>query len=295
MGGHLRDMTGHKGYITTLIYVNEFGLLISGSIDGQVGVWDEKGYNLQMTATGGPITALAVHPKLRLVVVGSNGVLHFFRVDLKDATLLKQNKRSEAQEKANRRGGLPAGAAAAAAAAAALSGDVPLVLRRLWTPLRGPDLTHRDIIKSIACTETNKIITVGLDRCMFIYEYEKLDKIFELEANKNLPRDKKLAAQQEHFIRIRAAHNAGLVSVAYDGKFNILLTGAQDGSLRTWSAEGRLLDKYDTTGATPQAQRTPTTHCRQARQFTPPLQHVHTVPASPPAGFLHRIGQLSVR
>lgn len=66
-----------------------------------------------------------------------------------------------------------------------------------------------------------------------------MEKIIEIENHKEMSREKKLAAQREHFIRIPAAHAAGVCSVSFDPKFNIILTGARDGSMRIWSAEGR--------------------------------------------------------
>ncbi len=47
-GSLLRTQQGHKGMVTCLIFSNSTRLLFSGSIDSTVGIWTEKGVNLQV-------------------------------------------------------------------------------------------------------------------------------------------------------------------------------------------------------------------------------------------------------
>lgn len=64
-GGLVRDQKGHRGYVSCMLYANEFSLMFSGSVDGTVGVWDERGFCLQMAYVGGAVTSLAVDIKFR--------------------------------------------------------------------------------------------------------------------------------------------------------------------------------------------------------------------------------------
>jgi len=47
-GQLLRTQQGHKGMVTCLYYAAAVKLLFSGSIDNTVGIWTEKGINLQV-------------------------------------------------------------------------------------------------------------------------------------------------------------------------------------------------------------------------------------------------------
>ncbi len=39
--------------------------------------------------------------------------------------------------------------------------DLPQILRRVYQPLRGPDLCHTEVVKCIVVTETGKIMSGG--------------------------------------------------------------------------------------------------------------------------------------
>lgn len=47
-GQLLRTQQGHKGMVTCLYFAATVKLLFSGSIDNTVGIWTEKGINLQV-------------------------------------------------------------------------------------------------------------------------------------------------------------------------------------------------------------------------------------------------------
>lgn len=46
-GQLLRTQQGHKGMVTCLMFATSTRLLFSGSIDSTIGIWTEKGVNLQ--------------------------------------------------------------------------------------------------------------------------------------------------------------------------------------------------------------------------------------------------------
>lgn len=47
-GQLLRNQQGHRGMVTSLCFAGSTRLLFSGSIDNTVGIWTEKGANLQV-------------------------------------------------------------------------------------------------------------------------------------------------------------------------------------------------------------------------------------------------------
>jgi WD40 repeat protein len=48
-GQLLRTQTVHRGMVTCLAYATSAKLLLSGSIDGSIGVWTDKGNLLQVS------------------------------------------------------------------------------------------------------------------------------------------------------------------------------------------------------------------------------------------------------
>lgn len=50
-GQLLRTQTVHRGMVTCLAYATSAKLLFSGSIDGSIGVWTDKGNLLQVSRT----------------------------------------------------------------------------------------------------------------------------------------------------------------------------------------------------------------------------------------------------
>ncbi|KAJ9524068.1 hypothetical protein QJQ45_022573 [Haematococcus lacustris] len=210
-GQLLRTQQGHKGMVTCLQFSNSVRLLFSGSIDNTVGIWTEKGVSLQMTSVAGPVFSLAWDERRRYLIVGGHAVINIFKVDMAEARKLSQQQRSVAS-------GLKDSGVG--------SGDIPQILRRMYPPMKGPDLCHWDVVKCIVVTETGKIMSGGFDKAICIYEFDKLDK------------------PKEAFQRIRKCHTAAIVSMAYDHQNNCILSGSIDGSMKVWSMEGRLLDKF---------------------------------------------------
>ncbi|KAJ9523676.1 hypothetical protein QJQ45_020098 [Haematococcus lacustris] len=205
-GQLLRTQQGHKGMVTCLQFSNSVRLLFSGSIDNTVGIWTEKGVSLQMTSVAGPVFSLAWDERRRYLIVGGHAVINIFKVDMAEARKLSQQQRSVAS-------GLKDSGVG--------SGDIPQILRRMYPPMKGPDLGHWDVVKCIVVTETGKIMSGGFDKAICIYEFDKLDK------------------PKEAFQRIRKCHTAAIVSMAYDHQNNCILSGSIDGSMKVWSMEGR--------------------------------------------------------
>eukprot|EP00798_Chlamydomonas_sp_ICE-L_P013183 gene13183-30648_t len=203
---------GHKGMVTSLCFSSPLvKLLFSGSMDNTIGIWTEKGVNLQMMAIGGPVFSLAWDDRRRYLIAGGSSVINIFKVDLAEARKTTQAQRSVAS-------GLKDGNSMA---------EAPQILRRMFQPLKGPDLCHSDVVKCIIVTDAGKIISGGYDRSICIYEFDKLDK------------------PKEALQRVRKCHTAAIVSMAYDTSNNCILTGSIDGSMKVWSIEGRLLDKFE--------------------------------------------------
>lgn len=69
-GQLLRTQTVHRGMVTCLAYTTSAKLLFSGSIDGSIGVWTDKGNLLQVSSSTAashlsPGSHSAVHPSLQ--------------------------------------------------------------------------------------------------------------------------------------------------------------------------------------------------------------------------------------
>mmetsp|Transcript_33374 Transcript_33374/g.84557 ORF Transcript_33374/g.84557 Transcript_33374/m.84557 type:complete len:866 (-) Transcript_33374:212-2809(-) len=214
-GQLLRVQQGHKGMVTCVNFSNIIRLLFSGSIDNTVGIWTEKGVNLQMVSVGGPVFSLAWDDRRRFLIVGGHSVINIYKVDMGEARKMSQQQRSVTSGIKDSTGGPGA------------SADMPQILRRVYQPLKGPELCHSDVVKCIVVTDTGKIMSGGFDKAICIYEFDKLDK----------PR--------EAFQRMRKCHTAAIVSMAYDHTANCILSGSIDGSMKVWSMEGRLLDKFE--------------------------------------------------
>ncbi|GFH06087.1 WD_REPEATS_REGION domain-containing protein [Haematococcus lacustris] len=166
-GQLLRTQQGHKGMVTCLQFSNSVRLLFSGSIDNTVGIWTEKGVSLQvgrlhnniclvlaiddigacsqpsrsppgrmqMTSVAGPVFSLAWDERRRYLIVGGHAVINIFK-----ARKLSQQQRSVAS-------GLKDSGVG--------SGDIPQILRRMYPPMKGPDLCHWDVVKCIVAGLTS--------------------------------------------------------------------------------------------------------------------------------------------
>lgn len=53
LGRLIRTQLVHKGAVTSLVYASSVNLLFSGSIDGSIGVWGDKGALLQVRLESG--------------------------------------------------------------------------------------------------------------------------------------------------------------------------------------------------------------------------------------------------
>ncbi|KAF6254405.1 WD40-repeat-containing domain protein [Scenedesmus sp. NREL 46B-D3] len=204
-GQRLRSQAVHKGMVTCLAYASSVKLLFSGSIDGSIGVWTDKGSLLQVSRTwqlqrqsptDWPVFSMAWSSKHRILATVSTNT---------SGSKLK-------------------------AAAGGMRGAVPAAGVVYGSRQREEDyygVCHTDVLKCIVITEGGKIFTAGFDRCICSYDVDKLDK------------------PKEAFKRVKDCARSGLTSLAFDPHNNVLLAGSLDGALRVWSVEGRCLDKFE--------------------------------------------------
>ncbi|GFH06432.1 uncharacterized protein HaLaN_01062 [Haematococcus lacustris] len=87
---------------------------------------------MQMTSVAGPVFSLAWDERRRYLIVGGHAVINIFKVDMAEARKLSQQQRSVAS-------GLKDSGVG--------SGDIPQILRRMYPPMKGPDLCHWDVVK----------------------------------------------------------------------------------------------------------------------------------------------------
>ncbi|WIA17403.1 hypothetical protein OEZ85_014259 [Tetradesmus obliquus] len=141
-GQRLRSQAVHKGMVTCLAYASSVKLLFSGSIDGSIGVWTDKGSLLQVVPTGWPVFSMAWSSKHHILVAGGNSVMHIYKVDMSDVLRLKHarhNAQPTARQQLQQQQDSPVSAAAAGLGIAGGPGssDAPQVLRRVCPAFKG--------------------------------------------------------------------------------------------------------------------------------------------------------------
>lgn len=98
-----------------------------------------------MSVGGGPVFSIAWDERRRYLIVGGQAVVNIFKADLAEARKTSQQQRSVASGLKDNNN---------------LS-DAPQILRRVYQPLKGPDLCHSDVVNCMVITDTGKLITGG--------------------------------------------------------------------------------------------------------------------------------------
>eukprot|EP00891_Asterochloris_glomerata_P008102 jgi/Astpho2/8102/fgenesh1_pg.00120_%23_63_t len=210
-GQLLRRLTGHKGWVTDLLYVPAARLLFSCSLDHTIKAWTDLGQEVQTIITDDTVHCLGWCTPKKWLIAGGNGELRVYEVDLANAARACMQLRSQASM-----------ADRATVTTVALNEPGQSVLQLAMKPLRAPLHANTDIIRSIVCTEQGFIFTVSYDRCIMIYEADRMQSVRRLEK----------------------CVKSGLTCAVFDTLNGWLVTGEQDGSFRVWSQEGRCLDTF---------------------------------------------------
>ena len=265
-GRPLRVMAGHKGWVTDLCFVPSVHALFSCSTDGSVRVWSEKGRAVQCvefgeprgqasaaaahaaaapasamaaaeaaraarTRSDGPVFCLAWSHKRRLLVAGGNGVIHIYKCKT-PAELRRQEVARTARGGGGGGGGYSARAFGAATASDAdgtagfasgtdgsSDGDAQRCVLTHFACVR----SHGDIVRGLCVNESgSKLFSTGFDRAICVYDIER-------------PHD---------FLKVENCHDGAICALALDTEHHRLVTGANDGSFKVWSQEGRCLDTF---------------------------------------------------
>ncbi|GMH37514.1 hypothetical protein BSKO_05387 [Bryopsis sp. KO-2023] len=217
-GQLIRNQSGHKGWVSSLVYATTVKMLFSGGIDGYIIVWTDRGVELQTVMLNGPVFALAWNSKQRILASGGLGTVNIFKVDTSDVQKLNQARRA-AQLSASgtkQKSGKPD--------LEKPKEEIGSIIKKVGGTLKGPDTSHNDAVKALVATDTGKLVTGGFDRCLCLYDCEK-------------PR--------ESYRKIKNCHTAAISSMVLDTDNNWVVTGSFDGSFRVWSMEGRCLDRFE--------------------------------------------------
>jgi len=147
-GRLLRIQQGHKGWVSDLLFVPHVKLLFSGSVDGTVLAWSDRGHHLQTVDFGGAVFCFAWNTKRHNLVVGGNGNISMFKVTRPDAYQLNALGKSS-YGKEGESGGIK-------------------VLKFLATVRN-----HSDLIKGLACSDNGRIFSAGYDKAICMYDSER--------------------------------------------------------------------------------------------------------------------------
>ena len=79
-GKLIRTQAGHKGWVTDIFYSIATRHLFSGSVDGTLVAWNEKGKEVQVVEYGGPVFCLSWNQKRKHLIAAGNGVVHMYKV-----------------------------------------------------------------------------------------------------------------------------------------------------------------------------------------------------------------------
>ncbi|KAK9831951.1 hypothetical protein WJX81_002208 [Elliptochloris bilobata] len=218
-GALLRRQPGHRGWVLDLLFETSVRLLFSAATDRTVGVWSDRGQQLQVVQCDGSVHALAWCPVQPLLVVGLKAQVAMYAVDTAEAA------RIVAWRKAGEGSGGEEGKGAAKLGATQPPAQLltAAVLRLHAQPLPAGAEGHGDVVRALACTPQGIVFTAGYDRTVCI-----------------------LTPDGSHGVRrLPNAAAAGLCSACLDAHSNSILAGCLDGSMQLWSIEGRCLDSFD--------------------------------------------------
>ncbi len=144
----VRKQTGHKGWVTSMVYSPTTKLLFSGSVDGTIIVWNEKGIALQALATLGPIFTLTANDQKQLLISGGKNGISLFKTE--NAEKVMQLDREHRIQTQNNRSKEP------------VSLDIVSPLMNLKS--------HTDNVRAISCSDTGGIYSAGYDKRICSYD-----------------------------------------------------------------------------------------------------------------------------
>mmetsp|Transcript_348 Transcript_348/g.594 ORF Transcript_348/g.594 Transcript_348/m.594 type:complete len:555 (+) Transcript_348:210-1874(+) len=142
-----RLQKGHKGWVSDLLFIPFAKVLISGSVDGTIMAWSDKGKELQTVDFGGAVFCMAWNPKRHTMAVGGNGTVTIYRVTRPDPYELNNLGKSSYIK---------------------VDSDSLKVLKTMTTVR-----SHTDVIKGLACADNGRIFSAGYDRAICMYDSER--------------------------------------------------------------------------------------------------------------------------
>lgn len=124
-----------QGWVSDLLFIPFAKVLISGSVDGTIMAWSDKGKELQTVDFGGAVFCMAWNPKRHTMAVGGNGTVTIYRVTRPDPYELNNLGKSSYIK---------------------VDSDSLKVLKTMTTVR-----SHTDVIKGLACADNGRIFSAG--------------------------------------------------------------------------------------------------------------------------------------
>jgi len=142
----VRKQTGHKGWVTSMVYSPNTKLLYSGSVDGTILVWNEKGITLQSLSTHSPIFTLTANEQKQLLISGGKNGISLFRTESPEKVMqLDREYRFSSQ------------------------GNNASLEFSIISPLMNLK-SHSDNVRAISCSDTGGIYSAGYDKRICSYD-----------------------------------------------------------------------------------------------------------------------------
>jgi WD40 repeat protein len=133
-----------------MVYSPTTKLLFSGSVDGTILVWNEKGVALQVLSTHSPIFTLTLNDKKQLLISGGKNGITLFRTESAEKVMqLDREHRIQTQSKPNTK-------------LSTLNFEIVSQLMNLKS--------HSDNVRAISCSDTGGIYSAGYDKRICSYD-----------------------------------------------------------------------------------------------------------------------------
>ncbi|KAJ3139429.1 hypothetical protein HK101_003641 [Irineochytrium annulatum] len=228
-GKLLNTLSDHIGWVTTMLYCKELKVLFSASIDGMILVWGVSCKLVQKIETKFPIYCLAYNSRRQQLLVGHDKRVRVFQ------TISTDDSSHVGSTSLPSGGGGSSNPASGGGVNPTSSGGgggpgTTDVLERRSVSCE----EHTDVVSCMVSAE-GRFYSAGYDRKIVIYD---------------IPHHGDLRLKVSHVVQ--NAHDAAISCMVYgkDADNSWLITGSFDRTVKLWSLDGNLLQRFDGFGDT---------------------------------------------
>ena len=197
----------HEGEITTLTYLRDQKIIVSGGMDSTLNVWNTNAIHQQSIKTDGPVYQASFSPSKSCLAVGQPLGVSLYKVHTTDDGISGGDKAIE--------------------------------------PVPMDNFCHTDLVKCVVCFE-NRCVSGGFDKRIVIHQLPSsarstlaVTALMQNDANNDDTKFKSLK-------KIPNAHNGGITALAFIPKTDsvYILSAAYDLSLKLWTMDGQNIARW---------------------------------------------------